>query len=160
MGRVRSGGSLCTRGRLQGQCFGHYLRPPTSAACFQQVAESLKRPLWTLARTGRRGGRGRNPRQTVKTVATEPIASPTLEKKETQIAESTSAAITKAVDEVRQIVESLEQALQQMEEVLRLAEMAERQKITDEHEIESLRHALRRIQQPRSRQPERPQPIN
>jgi Na+/phosphate symporter len=79
-----------------------------------------------------------------------------LEKKETQIAESTSAAITKAVDEVRQIVESLEQALQQMEEVLRLAEMAERQKITDEHEIESLRRALRRIQQPRSRQPEQP----
>ena len=106
---------------------------------------------------GRRGGRGRNPRQTVKAVATGPIALLTSEKKETQIAES-AVAINKAVDEVRQIVESLEQALQQMEEVLRLVETAERQKITDEHEIESLRRALHRIQQPRGRQPERPQP--
>jgi exonuclease VII small subunit len=108
---------------------------------------------------GRRGGRGRNPRQTVKVVATEPMASPTLEKRGAQTTES-AAAINKAVDEVRQIVESLEQALQQMEEVLRLVETAERQKITDEEEIESLRRALRRIQQPRSRQPERPQPDN
>ena len=97
-----------------------------------------------------------NPRQTVKAVATGPIALLTSEKKETQIAES-AVAINKAVDEVRQIVESLEQALQQMEEVLRLVETAERQKITDEQEIESLRRALRRIQQPRSGQPERPQ---
>ena len=106
----------------------------------------------------RRGGRGRNPRQTAKAAATERIASPALEKKEAQTTESAAAAISKAVDEVRQIVESLEQALQQMEEVLRLVEVVERQKITDEHEIESLRHALRKIQQPRSRQPERPQP--
>jgi len=109
---------------------------------------------------GRRGGRGRNPRPTAKATATEQIASPALEKKETQTTESAAIAINKAVDEVRQIVESLEQALQQMEEVLRLVETAERQKITDEQEIESLRHALRRIQQPRSRQPERPQPTN
>jgi predicted RNase H-like HicB family nuclease len=95
-----------------------------------------------------------------KASATEQITSPTLEKKETQTAESAAVAISKAVDEVRQIVESLEQALQQMEEVLRLVEVVERQKITDEHEIESLRHVLRKIQQPRSRQPERPQPIN
>jgi len=109
---------------------------------------------------GRRGGRGRNPRQTAKAIVTEKIASPASEKKETQATEPATGAITKAVDEVRQIVESLEQALQQMEEVLRLIETAERQKITDEQEIESLRHALRRIQQPRSRPPERPQPIN
>jgi chorismate synthase len=108
----------------------------------------------------RRGGRRRNLRQTAKAVATEQIASPVLEKKEAQTTESAATAISKAVDEVRQIVESLEQALQQMEEVLRLVEVVERQKITDEHEIESLRHALRRIQQPRSRQPERPQPIS
>jgi exonuclease VII small subunit len=106
----------------------------------------------------RRGGRGRNPRQTAKAATTEQIALPVLEKKETQTAKSSADAISKAVDEVRQIVESLEQALQQMEEVLRLVEVAERQKITDEHEIESLRRALRRIQQPRSGQPERSQP--
>jgi hypothetical protein len=107
---------------------------------------------------GRRGGRGGNPRQTAKVAATGQIASPALEKKEIQTSESTTATISKAVDEVRQIVESLEQALQQMEEVLRLVEVVERQKIMDEHEIESLRHALRKIQQPRTRQPERPQP--
>jgi len=104
----------------------------------------------------RRGGRGRNPRRTPRVEATGQIASPALEKKEDPTAESAADAISKAVDEVRQIVESLEQALQQMEEVLRLVEMAERQKVTDEHEIESLRRALRKIQQPRSRQLERP----
>jgi predicted RNase H-like nuclease (RuvC/YqgF family) len=60
-----------------------------------------------------------------------------------------SAAISRAMDEVRQIVQSLEQALEQMEEVLELVELADRQKYADEREIESLRRALRRIQQPR-----------
>jgi hypothetical protein len=45
-----------------------------------------------------------------------------------------------------------------MEEVLELIELAERQKSADEREIESLRRALRKIQQPRGRQQERPQP--
>jgi len=36
-----------------------------------------------------------------------------------------------------------------MEEVLELVELAERQKLADEREIESLRQALRKIQQPR-----------
>ena len=54
-----------------------------------------------------------------------------------------------AVDEVRQIVESLEQTLEQMEEVRDLVELAERQQSADEREIESLRRALRRIQPPR-----------
>jgi hypothetical protein len=60
-----------------------------------------------------------------------------------------SSAISRAVDEVRQIVESLEQALEQMEEVQELVDLADRQKSADEREIESLRRALRRIQQPR-----------
>jgi hypothetical protein len=50
---------------------------------------------------------------------------------------------------VRQIVESLEQALEQMEEVLELVELAERQKSGDEREMDSLRRALRKIQPPR-----------
>jgi hypothetical protein len=50
---------------------------------------------------------------------------------------------------VRQIVQSLEQALEQMEEVQELVDLADRQKSADEREIESLRRALRRIQQPR-----------
>jgi 2-keto-4-pentenoate hydratase len=53
------------------------------------------------------------------------------------------------MDEVRQIVQSLEQALEQMEEVQELIDLADRQKSADEREIDSLRRALRRIQQPR-----------
>jgi predicted RNase H-like HicB family nuclease len=56
------------------------------------------------------------------------------------------SAISQAVNEVLQVVESLKQALDQMEEVLELVEHAERQKITDEREIESLLRALRQFQ--------------
>ena len=59
------------------------------------------------------------------------------------------SAVRQAVDEVRQIIGSLEQVLEQMEEVREIVERAERQKSADEHEIESLRRALRRIQSPR-----------
>jgi len=52
---------------------------------------------------------------------------------------------------VTQIVESLKQALDQMEEVLELVEVAERQKLADEREIESLRQTLRKIHQPRAK---------
>ena len=58
-------------------------------------------------------------------------------------------SVRQAVAEVREIVESLEQALEKMEEVLRLVEHAERQKAADEHEIDSLRRALHKIQAPR-----------
>jgi len=60
-----------------------------------------------------------------------------------------SFALSRAVEEARQIVASLEQVLEQMEEVREVIELAERQKTADEREIESLRRALRRIQQPR-----------
>jgi hypothetical protein len=56
---------------------------------------------------------------------------------------------------VTQVVESLRQALNQMEEVLELVEHAERQKLADEREIESLRRALRQLQQPRGGRGER-----
>ena len=65
------------------------------------------------------------------------------------------SAISQAVNEVMQIVESLRQALNQMEDVLELVEHAERQKLADEREIESLRRALRQLQQPRSGRGER-----
>jgi hypothetical protein len=64
------------------------------------------------------------------------------------------SAIGRAIEEVTQIVELLKQTLDQMEEVLELVELAERQKIADEREIESLRRALRRIHRPQSGQPE------
>jgi hypothetical protein len=66
-----------------------------------------------------------------------------------------SSAISQAVGEVMQIVESLKQALNQMEDVLELVEHAERQKVADEHEIESLRRLLRQLQQPRGGRSER-----
>ena len=56
--------------------------------------------------------------------------------------------IGRTVDEVRQIVESLEQAVEQMEEVLRMVELAEHQKFDDERELESLRRALHKLQPP------------
>ena len=103
-----------------------------------------------------RGGRGRGPRRTGQFSQTSPppgvAALP-----EPKIA-TVSSAISQAVEEVTQIVESLKQALEQMEEVLELIELAERQKSADEREIESLRRALRKIQQPLGRQQERPQP--
>jgi len=60
-----------------------------------------------------------------------------------------------------EIVEALKRAVDQMEEVLELVEMAERQKLADEREIESLRRALRqfhdRPREPRSyREPREP----
>jgi hypothetical protein len=58
------------------------------------------------------------------------------------------SAIARTVGEVRQIVESLEQALEQMVEVLRLVELAEHQKFADERELESLRRALHKLQPP------------
>jgi hypothetical protein len=64
------------------------------------------------------------------------------------------SAISQTVEEVRQIVESLEQALEQMEEVLKLVEVAERQKFADEHELESLRRALHKLQPPHREQRE------
>ncbi|MGA3283123.1 MAG: hypothetical protein ABSD57_01515 [Verrucomicrobiota bacterium] len=71
--------------------------------------------------------------------------------------ETPSSAISQAIEEVTQIVESLKQTLDQMEEVLELVELAERQKLADEREIESLRQALRKIQQPRGERRERSQ---
>jgi len=65
------------------------------------------------------------------------------------------SAISQAVSEVTQVVESLKQALNQMEDVLELVELAERQKLADEHEIDSLRRMLRQLQHPRSGRGER-----
>ena len=59
---------------------------------------------------------------------------------------------------MRNIVASLEEALEQMEHVLELVELAEEQKLGDEREIESLRRMLRRIQLPRGEQPRREEP--
>jgi vacuolar-type H+-ATPase subunit I/STV1 len=63
------------------------------------------------------------------------------------------AGVQKAIEEVNQIIETLRGTLNDMEEVLETLELAERQKIADEQEIETLRRGLRQLHQPRDRGP-------
>jgi hypothetical protein len=63
-------------------------------------------------------------------------------------------AITQAVEHATFIAEALKELHDQMDEILELVEVAERQKLADEREIEELRRALRRIQP--QRQPTQP----
>jgi acyl-CoA reductase-like NAD-dependent aldehyde dehydrogenase len=60
------------------------------------------------------------------------------------------SAVSQAIDQVSQVIEELKRALDEMEEVLETLELAERQKIDDEREIESLQRALRRLHRPAS----------
>lgn len=48
-----------------------------------------------------------------------------------------------------QVIEALKKAVEQMEDVLELVELAERQKLADEREIDALRRALRQVHHPR-----------
>lgn len=111
---------------------------------------------------GRRGGRGRSRSPQARPAAAKESAtvpeSPPPTERVAALAERVAAkgtphtsAISQALDEVMQIVESLKRAVDQMEEVLELVELAERQKLGDEQEIESLRRALRQLQRPRGR---------
>ena len=68
-----------------------------------------------------------------------------------------TSAVSQAVAHATEIAESLKQMIDQLDEVLELVEVAERQKLADEREIEELRRALRRIQPPR-REPQPPLP--
>jgi len=108
------------------------------------------RPVGSGRRRGRRGGRGRRRMEQL------PLAGPSLAAPVSPAPKiaAVPSAIGRAIEEVTQIVELLKQTLDQMEEVLELVELAERQKIADEREIESLRRALRRIHRPQSGQPE------
>ena len=58
---------------------------------------------------------------------------------------ASKTAITEAIDDVSQIIASLRQVLEQMEELLETIELAEIQKTADEREIESLRRALKQL---------------
>jgi hypothetical protein len=58
------------------------------------------------------------------------------------------SAVSQAIEEVNQVIEELKLAVDQMEEVLETLELAERQKIDDEREIESLQQALRKLRRP------------
>jgi predicted RNase H-like nuclease (RuvC/YqgF family) len=58
-------------------------------------------------------------------------------------------AFTQAIEQVNEIIEELKHALDEMEDVLETLELAERQKIDDEREIDELKRALRRLHRPR-----------
>jgi len=57
-------------------------------------------------------------------------------------------AVSRAIEQVNEVIEELRRALDEMEEVLETLEFAERQKIDDEREIESLQRSLRRLHRP------------
>jgi hypothetical protein len=59
------------------------------------------------------------------------------------------AAVQQAIEDVNQIIETLRGTLDDMEQVLETLELAERQKIADEHEIETLRRGLHQLHRPR-----------
>jgi hypothetical protein len=65
-------------------------------------------------------------------------------------------AVSQAIEEVSQIIETLRATLDDMDAVLETLELAERQKLADEHEIETLRRGLRQLHQPRERGPQPP----
>ena len=64
---------------------------------------------------------------------------------------ASNGGVQKAIEEVNHIIATLKESLDEMEEVLETLELAERQKDVDEREIESLRRALRHLQQPREK---------
>ena len=68
-----------------------------------------------------------------------------------------TSAIHEAVSIATEIATSLKQMIDQLDEILELVEVAERQKLADEREIDELRRALRRIQPPRQFQQAPPQ---
>jgi prefoldin subunit 5 len=65
-------------------------------------------------------------------------------------------AIQQAIEEVNQVIETLRGTLEDMEAVLETLELAERQKTTDEQEIENLRRGLRHLHRPRDGGPPPP----
>ncbi|MGA2028499.1 MAG: hypothetical protein ABSG87_00285 [Verrucomicrobiota bacterium] len=138
-----------------------------------------------LRRRGRRGGRGRRrPAPAIPATEQLPQTEPPLQQIEPPIrlrempvrpvpskqklqapvpasraVKPDGSAISQAISEITKVVESLRQSLEQMEEILELVELAERQKLTDEREIESLLRALRQLQSHggRPERQERPQ---
>ncbi len=60
-----------------------------------------------------------------------------------------TSAIHQAVLHATEIAENLRELVERIDEILELVEVAERQKLADERELDNLRRALRRIQPPR-----------
>jgi len=65
-----------------------------------------------------------------------------------------TSAIAEAIEDVYNITEVLKKVLEDLDELLETLELAERQKIEDERELDNLRRAIRQLQQ----RPAQPQP--
>ncbi len=63
-------------------------------------------------------------------------------------------AVQEAIEEVNRIIATLRATLEDMDEVLETLELAERQKIADEQEIETLRRGLRQLHRPKDSGPQ------
>ena len=111
-------------------------------------------------RGGRRHPRRREPRasglpptETVAAIPDESSPAAIEEAEQREETEGTAApktpAITDAIAQVNGIIEELKHALDEMEEVLETLELAERQKIDDEREMQNLQRALRQLRHPR-----------
>ena len=122
-----------------------------------QASSSPRRP-----RRGRRGGRrhsrGRGQRPSepppaAGSVPAEESSAPAIqeaERRQEPAAVPPSRSVGQAIEQVNAIIEELKHTLDEMEEVLETLEVAERQKIDDEREIEHLQRALRQLHRPRS----------
>ena len=62
-------------------------------------------------------------------------------------------AVSQAIEEVNQIIETLRATLDDMDAVLETLELAERQKIADEQEIETLRRGPAPVAPPQRTRP-------
>ena len=71
------------------------------------------------------------------------------EQREEPMPESRGRGISDAIEQVNRVIEELKRSLDDMEEVLETLELAERQKIEDEREIQNLQRALRHLHRPR-----------
>jgi hypothetical protein len=143
----------------------------------QSNSPEMPKPSGAARRRGRRGGRGRRRPAPAAPISDQPTETelpakqiePPIRLGETPVrpvpsrqkfqppvhapraAKPGGSPLLQAADDVADVIESLKQTLAQMEEVMELIELAERQKLTDEREIESLHRALRQLQ---SRRPD------
>jgi len=81
------------------------------------------------------------------TAPSEPVAP----RSHSEPVETPPATLQEAIDQVGDIIETLRQSLDEMEEVLELLEALERQTGADQHELESLRRALRQLHRPQDK---------
>ncbi|MFO1514410.1 MAG: hypothetical protein U1F83_16130 [Verrucomicrobiota bacterium] len=65
-------------------------------------------------------------------------------------------SISTAIEQVNKVIADLKTTLEEMEDVLETLELAERQKISDERELENLHRSLRRLNRPRGDESHRP----